>query len=75
MKKKENEINACNAFIEILRRIKGVENYPESWPEKENRNIPDVEVILAPKDKNGQLPKIAVEHTMCRSPRQTDCLC
>ena len=64
MKKKENEINACNAFIEILQRIKGVEYYPERWPEKENRNIPDVEVILAPKDKNGQLPKIAVEHTI-----------
>lgn len=64
MKTKENEINACNAFIEILQRIKGVEYYPERWPEKENRNIPDVEVILAPKDKNRQLPKIAVEHTI-----------
>jgi len=64
VKKKENEINACNAFIEILQRIKGVEYYPERWPEKENRNIPDVEVILASKDKNGQLPKIAVEHTI-----------
>lgn len=64
MIKKENEINACNAFIEILQRIKGVEYYPERWPEKENRNIQDVEVILAPKDKNEQLPKIAVEHTI-----------
>ncbi len=64
MKDKENEINACNAFIEILQRIKGVGYYPERWPEKENRNIPDVEVILAPKDKNEQLPKIAVEHTI-----------
>jgi hypothetical protein len=62
--KKENEINACNAFIEILQRIKGVEYYPEKWPEEENRNSPDIEVILAPKDKKGQLPKIAVEHTI-----------
>jgi len=61
---RENEINACYAFIEILRRIKDVEYYPERWPEKENRNIPDVEVILAPKNKEWQLPKIAVEHTI-----------
>jgi hypothetical protein len=61
---KENEINACNAFIKILQKIKGVEYYIESWPEKENRNTQDVEVILAPKDKNGQSPKIAVEHTV-----------
>ena len=64
MEDKENEINACNAFIEIIQRIKGVEYYSERWPEKENRNIPDIEVILAPKDKKGQLPRIAVEHTI-----------
>ncbi len=64
MKKKENETNACNAFIEILQKIKGIGYYPESWPERENRNIPDIEVILAPKNKNRQFPKIAVEHTI-----------
>jgi hypothetical protein len=64
LKKKENEINACNAFIEILRRIKGVEYHIDSYPEDENRNSPDVEVILAPKDEDCQSPKIAVEHTI-----------
>ena len=64
MKTKENEINACNAFIEILQRIKGVEYSIERYPDKENRNSQDVDFILAPKDKNGQLPKIAVEHTI-----------
>jgi len=61
---RENEKNACNAFIEILRQIKGVEYYPESWPEEEIRNSRDVEVILAPKDKDEQFPRIAVEHTI-----------
>ena len=60
----ENEVNACNAFIDILKKIKGVEYEIDSSPEKENRKTPDVEVILAPKDKDGQSPKIAVEHTI-----------
>lgn len=63
-RERENEKNACNAFIEILRKITGVEYCPESWPEKENRNNQDVEVILAPKDEKKQAPKIAVEHTI-----------
>ncbi len=70
MKKKENETNACDAFVEILRRIKGVEYCPERWPEKENRNSPDIEVILVPKDKKGQLPKIAVEHTIVEAHKE-----
>ena len=64
MRKHENEKNACDAFIEILQKITGVEYYPESWPEYENRNVQDVEVILAPKDRNTKVPKIAVEHTI-----------
>ncbi|MGA2093153.1 MAG: hypothetical protein ABSH16_07080 [Sedimentisphaerales bacterium] len=61
---KTNEINAITAFIEILRKIKGVEYKIGSFPEKENRNTQDVEVILVPKDKDVQSPKIAVEHTI-----------
>jgi len=60
----ENEVNACNAFIDILKKIKGVEYKIDSSPEKENRKTPDVEVILASKDKDVQSPKIAVEHTI-----------
>jgi len=61
---KENEINAITAFIEILQKIKGVEYKIDSLPEDENRNTQDVEAILAPKDKDVQSPKIAVEHTI-----------
>lgn len=61
---KKNEANAVNAFIEILKKIKGVEYEQVKFPEKENRNTPDVEVILSSKNKGGQLPKIAVEHTI-----------
>ena len=70
MKKKKNEINACNAFIDILRKIKGVEYKIGSFPEKENRNVPDVEVILIPRDKEGQFPKIAVEHTIVEAHKE-----
>ena len=38
----ENEVNACNAFIDILKKIKGVEYEIDSSPEKENRKTPDV---------------------------------
>ncbi len=61
---KENEINACNAFIEILQKIKGVAYDIVDYPEENNRNTQDVEAILAPKCDNGQSPKIAVEHTI-----------
>jgi len=61
---KENEINACNAFIEILKKIKGVAYEIVDFPEEKNRKTQDVEVILAPKSENGQSPKIAVEHTI-----------
>lgn len=61
---KDNEKNACNGFIEILKKIKGVEYEIEGSPEEENRNTQDVEVILVSKDKDGQYPRIAVEHTI-----------
>ena len=61
---KINEENACNAFIEILREIKGIEYEIIDYPEERNRKIPDVEVILAPKGEDYSYPKIAVEHTI-----------
>ena len=61
---KKNEKNACNAFIDILQKINGVAYEVVDYPEERNRKTPDVEVILAPKDENGQSPKIAVEHTI-----------
>ena len=67
---KKNEENACNAFIEILQKMKGVEYKQDIFPEKENRNTPDVEVILIPKDEYGQSPKIAVEHTIIEAHKE-----
>lgn len=64
MKENENEKNALTAFIEILRKIKGVEYTIDRFPEKENRSTPDVEAILVPKDKDVKSPNIAVEHTI-----------
>jgi len=61
---KDNEKNACNAFIEILKKIKGVTYEIIELPEEKNRNTQDVEAILAPTDDEGQSPKIAVEHTI-----------
>ncbi len=61
---KENEKNACDAFIKIFLKMKGIEYRIDEFPEEINRNSQDVEVILTPKDKNEQSPKIAVEHTI-----------
>lgn len=67
MKDKENEINACNAFIEILQRTEGVEYIIKCRPENANRETKDVDFILAPKDDDCQSPKIAVEHTIVQA--------
>ena len=63
MGKKENEINACNAFIKILYDIMGVEYKIDSSPDEEkDGNDPDVDFIL--KDRNGRHSNIAVEHSL-----------
>jgi len=67
---KKNEKNACNGFIEILKKIKGVSYEIVELPEEKNRNTPDVEAILAPKDEDGQFPKIAVEHTIIEAHKE-----
>ena len=61
---KNNEENACKAFIKILEEIKGVIYEIVSLPEEENRTTQDVEAILAPKEEDAQSPRIAVEHTI-----------
>jgi len=63
--KKPNEINACDAFIEILHKITRVEYKVESSPDERNRAHPDVDWILVSKD--GRSHKIAVEHTLVES--------
>jgi hypothetical protein len=61
--KKENEINACNAFIKRLYEIRGIEYKIDSSPDDEkDSNDPDVDFIL--KDINGRHSNIAVEHTI-----------
>jgi len=62
-KKKENEENACNAFKDILKEIKGVTYKIDKRPDEENSNTPDVDFILASNIENDQYPNIAVEHT------------
>ncbi|MHC4208052.1 MAG: hypothetical protein ACYSTT_25635 [Planctomycetota bacterium] len=59
-----NEKNACDAFREILQKIKGVEYEIVERPEERNRKTPDVDFILAPNLESEQYPKIAVEHTI-----------
>ena len=62
--RKENEENACKAFLVILKKIKGVEYIIKCRPDKQNSKTKDVDFILAPKDEDGQFPRIAVEHTI-----------
>lgn len=67
---KKNEKNACKAFIEILRKIKGIAYEIVDCPDERNRKTQDVEAILAPKGENGQSPKIAVEHTIVEAHKE-----
>lgn len=61
--RKENEENACKAFIDILKKIKGVEYIIKCRPDESNRETKDVDFILVQKDEDCQSPTIAVEHT------------
>jgi len=63
--KKVNEENACNAFIEILERITGVEYEKENSPDEQSGVSSDVDYILISKD--GRSHRIAVEHTRVES--------
>lgn len=59
--KQLNEENACNAFIQILKEINGVEYEIESSPDEHSGESSDVDYILISKD--GRSHRIAVEHT------------
>ena len=63
--KRVNEENACNAFIEILEKITGVEYEKESSPDEQSGAFSDVDYILISKD--GRSHRIAVEHTIVES--------
>jgi hypothetical protein len=63
--KKPNEENACNAFIEILKKITGVEYEIEYSPDEQNRVSSEVDYVLISKD--GRSHRIAVEHTIVES--------
>ena len=63
--KKVNEENACNAFIEILKKITGVDYEKESSPDEQSSASPNVDYILISKD--GRSHRIAVEHTKVES--------
>jgi len=64
-KERENERNAREAFIRILKKITGKQYEVESWPERLNRKSQDVEYILITKE--GYSSRIAVEHTIVES--------
>lgn len=63
-KREENACNACDAFIEILQKIKGVAFKEVDRPDEKNRSTQDIDFILAPKYEKDKYPKIAVEHTI-----------
>jgi len=58
---KENEKNACDSFVYILRKIGLKYKVGEIV---ENSRTKDVEMILSPEDESKQYPKIAIEHTI-----------
>lgn len=60
--KKPNEVNACKAFIQILKEITGVEYEMEYSPDEQSGASSDVDYILISKD--GRSHRIAVEHTI-----------
>jgi len=60
--KKPNEEDACNAFIQILKGLTGIDYEPEYSPDEQNSESPDVDFILISKD--GHSHRIAVEHTI-----------
>lgn len=63
--KKVNEENACKAFIEILKKMTGIEYKKEDSPDEHSGAGSDVDYILISKD--GRSHRIAVEHTIVES--------
>ena len=64
-KRRPNELDACAAFITILKSLTDMDYEVSGSPDEENRSTPDVDFVLASSsDENG---KIAVEHTTVES--------
>jgi len=63
--KKLNELDACGAFITILRSLTDTDYVVLESPDEENRMTPDVDFILA--SRSDESDKIAVEHTKVHS--------
>ncbi|MGB8886236.1 MAG: hypothetical protein WCC87_05900 [Candidatus Korobacteraceae bacterium] len=65
MKKKQNELNARDAFITILKSLTDIEYVESESPDEVNRNTPAVDfVLVSSSDENDN---IAVEHTRVES--------
>jgi len=60
--KKENEQNACEAFIAILYALTGVKYTERESPDELNRQTPDVDFLL--ESIGDESATIAVEHTI-----------
>lgn len=63
--KKQNEQNACEAFIAILNSLTGIQYVKRESPDELNRRTHDVDFLLVSiSDEND---RIAVEHTVLES--------
>jgi hypothetical protein len=63
--KTQNELNARDAFIIILRSLMDIEDVASSSPDEVNRSTPDVDFVLVTSGTENE--KIAVEHTRVES--------
>jgi hypothetical protein len=63
--KKQNEKNACAAFITILKSLTDIEYVVSGSPDEVNRSTPDVDFVLV--SSSNENDKIAVEHTIVDS--------
>jgi len=63
--KKENEQNACEAFIAILNILTGIQYVRRESPDELNRRTPDVDFLIVSTSDESDI--IAVEHTILES--------
>jgi hypothetical protein len=64
-KRRPNELDACAAFITILKSLTDMDYEVSASPDEENRSTPDIDFVLA--SSNDENDKIAVEHTTVQS--------
>ena len=60
--KRENEINALKALVEIMPFLTGARYKHDRSPDEEGSQTPEVDYLLKP--NSSQVPAIAVEHTI-----------